>query len=43
MAISVPWFEGVGHVSYGEDVEAVAGAVRPRDLEEKMQGDPSGR
>ena len=29
----VPWFQGVGHVADGEDVEAVAGAVRPRDLE----------
>ena len=43
MVISVPGFEGVGHVSYGEDVEAVAGAVRPRDLEERTQGDTSGQ
>ena len=43
MAMSVPGFQGVGHVPYGEDVEAVAGAVRPRDLEEKTQGDQSGR
>ena len=42
MAMSVPGFEGVGHVSYGEDVEAVAGAVRPRDLVERIQGDQSG-
>ena len=34
----IPGFQGVGHVAYGEDVEAVTGAMRPRDLEESGRG-----